>query len=277
MNTPRFFIEPIFINESLQTIACQDAKLVKQVRKVLRLENGNRVDILDGLGHIYHCLLLNSLGQARDLFQARIESKEKLPSFRKTKVTIALPLIKINRFEWALEKLTELGVDTIVPVALQRSVVKLPVNPKNASGKDIDLEYKSKFVRWQKIIQEAAEQCERPAPPQLVSPLRFQDWLAHQQDPAEKSAHTLRIICAERKDVELLETLLYNQKNCPQYCAIALGAEGGFTEEEIKLALSHQFIPASLGPLILRTETAAIYTLAITNALLRFIQTDQSS
>ncbi len=274
MTTPRFFIEPKYINEQDRTVFCQDAKLSKQIRKVLRLGNGDKVDVLDSQDNIYHCLLQIHPRQARDLFQAQIESQEKLASQSKTQIIVGLPLIKINRFEWALEKLTELGVDIIVPIALERSIIKLPSKTANG-GKNHGTEYKSKFTRWQKIIQEASEQCERPTPPQLVPPLRFQDWL-EQYFAQKKSPQTLRLICAERQNVQSLEIVLYNQKTCPQSCAIALGAEGGFTEEEIKLALAHHFIPVSLGPLILRTETAAVYTLVIVNALIRLIQTDPS-
>jgi len=150
-----------------------------------------------------------------------------------------------------------------LPISLQRTIIKLDnENPA---------ESKVKFLRWQKIIQEASEQSERNVPPKLNKPLAFAQWLdqlKNENDPL------LKLICVERQNVAFLEKVLYNQKSLPSSCAIALGAEGGFTEEEIKLALSHQFIPVSLGQLILRSETAAIYTLAIVNALLRFIQKD---
>ncbi len=264
MNIPRFFIEHKHIDIPQGMVLCQDAKLVKQVRKVLRLENGDRLDILDSQGYIYHCLLQIAPGQARDCFQAIIESQEKLLTTSKTKLTVALPLIKTSRFEWALEKLTEIGVDQIVPIALHRSVIKLP-------------EHNSKLLRWQKIVQEASEQSERPTPPQIFEPMTFKHWLENDLkicgDDTDKN---LRIICAERQDVQPLTKLLCNRKSLPTSCAIALGAEGGFTEEEFKLAQCHHFLPVSLGPLILRTETAAIYTLSIVNALLGLIQTDPS-
>ncbi len=265
MNIPRFFIAHQLIKEPTESIALQDAKLIKQIRKVLRLENGSRIDILDGKGNIYHCILqVLTAKQNRELLHAKIESKEYLAHETQTKVTIALPLIKANRFEWAIEKLTELGVDTITPVALSRSVVKLSADEKSAQTK-------SKFIRWQKIVQEAAEQCERPIAPKLSTPISFANWLKSLED---QNPPQLRIICAERQNVQTLESLLYNRINLPSSCAIAFGAEGGFTEEEIKLALCHQFIPVSLGSIILRTETAAIYTLAIVNAFIRIIQQD---
>ena len=281
MNIPRFFINPKYINTEEGTVFCQDAKLAKQIRKVLRLGNGDRLDILDSQGYIYHCILQISPKQSRDCFQAIIEKQEKLPVEKKPQLIVALPLIKIHRFEWALEKLTELGVDKIVPIALHRSIVKLPPNNHANNKNDNDsnnAEHHSKFLRWQKIIQEASEQCERPTPPHLVAPLSFKDWLENDLALDLGEANTsLRIICAERQDVQPLELLLCNQTYMPSTCAIALGAEGGFTEEEFKLALRHQFTPVSLGTRILRTETAAIYTLSIVNALLRLIQKTPSA
>ena len=265
MNTPRFFIDSKFINEASQTITCQDVKLAKQIRKVLRLENGAKIDILDGKGNIYHCLLQGSLSERnKDFLEAKIESKELLTSQSQPKVTIALPLIKPTRFEWALEKLTELGAANIIPIALDRSIVKLSADIQSG-------ESKSKFIRWQKIIQEASEQCERPVPPKLNTPISFKNWL---EELDKQGGSQLRIICIERQIVQPLENLLCNQKILPDTCAIAFGAEGGFSEEEVKLAYSHQFIPVSLGSLILRTETATIYTLGIVNAFLRLIHKD---
>jgi 16S rRNA (uracil1498-N3)-methyltransferase len=265
MTIPRFFIDLKFIDEASRTIVCPDAKLVKQIRKVLRLENGAKLDLLDGKGNIYHCILQNfQFDKNSESFTAVIKDKQSIKNQLETNIAVALPLIKQARFEWALEKLTELGVCEIIPVALDRSVVKLSNNGE-------ETESNSKFLRWQKIVQEAAEQCERSMPPNLARPTSFKTWL--EQLPKNQLSE-LRIICVERQDTQSLENLLYNQKFLPSRCAIAFGAEGGLTEEEIKLALSYQFKPVSLGSLILRTETATIYTLAIVNAFLRLIQKD---
>ena len=265
MNIHRFFIQSSFIDETNQIITCHDSKLVKQIYKVLRLENGDKIDILDGRGNIYHCCLQNlSLQRNREELKAIIEKKEIIPNSSKSKIIIALPLIRNTRFEWALEKLTELEVSSIFPVILDRNQIKSNLDNNNSEGK-------AKFIRWQRIIQEAAEQCERSMLPELNPPILFEEWLNKIDHEAKPQ---LRIICAERKNVEPVEKLLYNQKIVPATCAIAFGAEGGLTEEEIKLSQAHRFIPVSLGPLILRTETATLYTLAIVNAFLRLIQKD---
>ncbi len=253
MTTHRFFIAPQFINEERGEILCQSQKLVKQIRKVLRLENGDQVDVLDGQGNIYHCILANITPKAnRDFFQAKIAGKEKIIEPAGINFTIAMPLIKPSRFEWALEKLTELGVDKIVPIALSRSAIKTQ-------------EF-SKLTRWQKIIQEASEQCERACIPELLAPLAFLDWL-HQYEKGKDGI--LRLICAERRTAQFLTEVLCNrQNNLLSDCAIAVGAAGGFSDEEIQAALTHGFIPVSLGTNILRSETAAIYALSVTKSLL---------
>lgn len=263
MSIPRFFIKPECINEPKGLVICQDAKLIKQIHKVLRLENGAKIDFLNGTGKIYHCILKKlfvRLGNER--LEAHIENIESHSSTEGSKTDIALPLIKINRFEWALEKLTELGINSITPIAFERSIIKL--------SQEKPAESKAKFTRWQKIMLEASEQCERFSPPELQAPSSFKNWLEN----LSTGDRQLRLICTERQNVQPLEKLLYNQKGRAASYAIAIGAEGGFTEEEIKLALEYEFIPVSLGKLILRSETAAVYTLAIVNAFLELIQKD---
>jgi len=256
MTIHRFFIDPQFINEEKGVVLCRSEKLVKQARKVLRLENGDRLDILDGQGNIYHCILENSAANTgRDFFQAKIAGKEKIVEPVRNRFTIALPLIKTNRFEWALEKLTELGVDKIVPIVVSRTIIKAADT--------------SKLTRWRKIIEEAAEQCERSQIPELAPPLEFLYWL---QQYEQTQNNSLPLICAERSQAKPLAEVLYNYKNkqtdSPLNCAIAIGAEGGFTKEEIQAALSRNFAPISLGSQILRSETAAICALAIGKSLL---------
>jgi len=287
MTIHRFLIARQFIDEERGTVRCQSKKLVRQIRKVLRLENGNQVDVLDGQGNVYHCVLQNvRSGVAPDVFQAQITGKEKSIEPVGIRLTIAMPLIKTSRFEWALEKLTELGADKIVPIALSRSVIK--TQPF------------SKLARWRKIIEEATEQCERSRVPELMAPLGFSDWL-HQNEQAQDNA--LRLICIERQTAQSLEEVLCNFRNrqtnsfvgvdcidpwasflrcrgstvstqnrmqsAPTLsCAIAVGAEGGFSEEEIQAALTKNFIPVSLGSHILRSETAAIYALSISTSML---------
>jgi len=281
MTIHRFFIGPESIDEEQGTVLCQSQKLAKQVRKVLRLENGAPLDILDGHGNIYHCILADIIpGAPRDLFQAKIIAKERCTDSASITFTIAMPLIKTNRFEWALEKITELGVNKIVPVALSRSIIK---------GAEL-----LKLTRWRKIIEEAAEQSEHNRSPELTAPLGFINWLEQDKQTQNKS---LRLICVERQSAQTLEEVLYNFSNkqmasrahdceeqsaaprlyarraeetageaAPTYCAIAVGAEGGFTEEEIQSALAHNFVAVSLGPNILRSETAALTALAISRS-----------
>jgi 16S rRNA (uracil1498-N3)-methyltransferase len=255
MTIHRFFIAPQFIHKENGTIVYQSPKLVKQIRKVLRLENGDRLDVLDGNGNIYHCTIENFLPRAsHSFFQAKIISIAKIIEPTGVSFTVAMPLIKLSRFEWAIEKLTELGADKIVPVVLSRSIIKT--------------QECSKLTRWHKIVEEAAEQSERSCPPDVSAPIQFLDWLAHEQT----QNYSLRLICLERHHVQSIAEVLYNFKNMqpiyPVSCAIAVGAEGGFTEEEIEAASMQNFTPVSLGNHILRSETAALSVLAITSSYL---------
>ena len=256
MTIHRFFIAPQYIDEEQGTIGYRSQKLVKQIHKVLRLENGDKIAVLDGRGNIYHCILQSvRLEKGQDFFQAKIISKEKNIESTGINFTVAMPLIKTSRFEWALEKMTELGVDKIIPVTLSRTVIKT--------------EQTSKLTRWCKIIEEAAEQCERLKTPELIAPLQFCDWLAQYEQVQD---NYLRLICIERQATQSLEEALCNfiknQTNTAMSCAIAIGAEGGFSEEEMEAAFRQNFIPVSLGTNILRSETAAIYALSISTSLL---------
>jgi 16S rRNA (uracil1498-N3)-methyltransferase len=250
--------------------------------RVLRLRPADKLDLLDGLGCLYRCSFQACVN---DKITASIDEKVTLADSGLIKVTLALPILKGDRFEWALEKMAEIGVAKILPIILERSVVKptksiygehLSVDSANSNSKN------NRFVRWHSILKEAAEQCERATIPQLVTPISFQNML----DEASTEQYSLKIICAERSDSPHLSQLLsehlqqYQQESdnkslCIQpvlaskpKVIIAVGAEGGFADMEITNAIDSGFIPVSLGPLILRSETAAIYALAIATSCL---------
>jgi 16S rRNA (uracil1498-N3)-methyltransferase len=277
MTVPRFFIPVKAIDRQNERVIHSDGALAKQISKVLRLQPGALVDFLDGTGALYHCRLE---GCDKQSVIASIQSTIEPNSDSGLRVNLALPPLKSGRFEWALEKLTELGVVQIIPILVERSVVKPNQHESRLRGEkdqfDLSLaaekslsaestsELSGKMTRWQSIVKEAAEQCERTVLPQLVPPLLFADFLRAEQNARPKS---VRFICAERSTGHSLAETLCNQlQACSegiQDITIAIGAEGGFTEHELTAASAAGFVPVSLGKLILRAETAAIYALAI--------------
>ena len=159
-------------------------------------------------------------------------------------VTLALAVFKFDRFEWAVEKSTELGVSKIVPVVAQRTDSHLAT----AAGKRVD--------RWRRIAREAAEQSRRLAVPELSDPIKLKAYLA-----AEHAAS--RVVLAENeKEVQLRDLLEGNSE-----VTLAIGPEGGWADGDLEQFANSGWTAASLGSTILRAETAAIAALAVVQAL----------
>ncbi len=158
-------------------------------------------------------------------------------------ITLLLAVFKFDRMEWAIEKCTELNVTAIVPVMARRTEKHLAA----AAEKRVE--------RWRRIAREAAEQSRRAAPPEIADPVKLADALTRQDAQ-------LRIVLAEsEKEVGLAEVLgaRLNAKSI----ALAVGPEGGWTNEELQSFDKAGWIAASLGVTILRAETAAIAGLAV--------------
>jgi 16S rRNA (uracil1498-N3)-methyltransferase len=159
-------------------------------------------------------------------------------------LTLALSLIKPARFEQALEKAAELGVSCLSPLITHRCTIRL-----NAARR------KEKPVRWQRIADEAAQQCGRSIR-MLVEPIRpFADWLKLPDKPK------MLIPTLAGETVSLSQTLQTLSPMEP--LAVLIGPEGDFTPQEVQLAVDCGAIPVSLGPLTLRSETAAIALVSI--------------
>ncbi len=253
MRVPRFFIPVKDIDLQNKQISSGQIQLCKQIEKVLRLHIGDRVDFLDGQGSLYCCQIthLDKHG-----LKASIKENQQIEKLRLPFTNIALPLLKNGRFEWALEKLTEIGVAKISPVIFDRSVVK------SDFGEEDQTRLETKMVRWQTISKEASEQCERGTIPQLVPPLPLLQFLT---ENANSKNTSLNIICSERSGASSLQMILGNHKalSANSQIVIIVGPEGGLTSQEIEAANASGFLCASLGDLILRSETAAIYALAV--------------
>jgi 16S rRNA (uracil1498-N3)-methyltransferase len=159
------------------------------------------------------------------------------------RVTVYLSIFKFDRMEWALEKLTELGVERIVPVMAQRTEQHLA----RAAEKRVE--------RWRKLVHEAAQQSRRIAPPEITGPMALNQAIA--------SESATRIVLSEEEDRMPLRELL---AGCKPPLALAFGPEGGWSPPELATFNDNAWQAASLGPTILRAETAAIAALAVAMA-----------
>jgi 16S rRNA (uracil1498-N3)-methyltransferase len=205
---------------------------------VLRAQAGQQYELSDG-ARVY-------LGRIESVTRDRVEFAllEELPAYEPpVRTTLLLSVVKFDAFEWAIEKATELGVSGIVPLAAARSKKGLLA----AAAKRAE--------RWQKIILEAAQQSRRVRLPAL-QPLT--------KPEAAFSSHraALSVFLSERTDAPPLRQVLEGASATASEAALAIGPEGGWTDDEVGLAITAGFQEASLGRLILRTETAVVAALA---------------
>ncbi len=160
-------------------------------------------------------------------------------------ISVYLSIFKFDRMEWALEKLTELGVARIHPMIASRTEAHLA----KAAEKRLD--------RWQRIAREASQQSRRLAPPEISAPANLKNAIA----PVEGS----RIVLSEYEESVSLKSALA-ERTPP--LALAFGPEGGWTEKEAELFRQSGWMSASLGNTILRAETAAIAAVAVASSFL---------
>jgi len=204
--------------------------------RVLRAQTGQLYELSDGervwLGRI------ESVGRDRVQFALVEELAAVQPG---VDVMLLLAVVKFDAFEWAIEKATELGVSTIVPLAAQRSEKALLA----AAAKRAE--------RWKKILLEASQQSRRVRVPVLGELVRSESAFASCKDG-------LRVMLSERATASPLRKVLESRRDIK--AILAIGPEGGWTDEEFEAAHGCGYQEASLGPLILRTETAVVTALA---------------
>ena len=236
--THRFFIPPNHITPPLVTLP---EDVAHQVRSVLRLHPGTEILLLDGTGSAWPAIVTKI---DKKMVQVQVEGRQPVESEPALRLTLYQGVLKGQKFEWILQKGTELGVSSFVPVICQRSIIREP----EAIHK--------KFGRWQEIIREAAEQSGRGKLPQLAPAMRLAEALQQAQ------ASALQVMpWEEARETTLKATLRQAQE---QSVALFIGPEGGFTKEEANLAQAQGVRLVTLGPRILRAETA---TLAVCAAI----------
>lgn len=238
----RFFVDRKNIIEDLKRIILDDSEDVKHITKVLRLAEEDILEICDGEKGIYTTKILS-------LSKTRIELKvlEKFFSDAEPPIEVTLfqGIPKGTKMETIIQKCTELGIHSIIPLNTARTVVQL-------KGKKEEVK---KIERWQKIAEEAAKQSKRGIIPQIGLPINFS------QLQAVLPLFDLVIISYE-KETELGLRRLLREKSGKKKIAIIIGPEGGFEETEIQLAKELGSMSVSLGKRILRTETAGFVVLS---------------
>lgn len=213
-----------------------------QVCHVLRLEPGDTIVVLDDSGTEYD-VTLTAVSRTETVGQ--VIARRRAPGEPGAEVTLFQSLLVREKFEWVLQKGTEVGVTQFVPVLTERSLVRTKTIEQN------------KMDRWQRILTEAAEQSHRGHIPELAPILPFDQALLRLRD------FDRFLIAAPSEGAMMLRDALQGITRSPASVAVMIGPEGGFTEEEVAWARDNGVVPISLGPRILRTETAAIVACAL--------------
>ena len=229
-----------FVGQFIDRTAVIDGDTAHHLGRVLRAQVGQLYELSDGIA-VW-------LGRIESVSRDRIQFAllEEIPAHPPAvDIILLLSIVKFDAFEWAIEKATELGVGMIVPVAASRSEKALLA----ASGKRLD--------RWEKLLVEASQQSRRVRVPAISSPLRLRETF--------NEAYPLgaKVILSERSNAPALRDVL--SAVTVSQATLAIGPEGGWTDEELSMAEAVGFREASLGKLILRTETAVVAALACMN------------
>jgi len=239
MSVNRFFIAASSIAGDRVRLSPEQSH---QVCHVLRLKPGDTIVVLDDSGTEYD-VTLTAVSRTQTLGQ--VTGRRRAPGEPTAEVTLFQSLLVREKFEWVLQKGTEVGVTQFVPVLTERSLVRTKTIEQN------------KLDRWQRILTEAAEQSHRGRVPQLEPILPFDQAILRPRD------FDRFLIAAPSDGATTLRDALQGITRSPASVAVMIGPEGGFTEEEVARARDKGVVPISLGSRILRTETAAIVACAL--------------
>ena len=219
----------------------------QHLARVLRAEPGMNADVVAG-GRVFHAeMAAVAPNEVRFNLISEIEADPALP------ITLVMSIYKFDHMEWAIEKAVELGLAAIVPVIARRT------------DKHLALAASKRAQRWRRIAHEAAQQSRRSDVPAILDPLSLAERL-------RSSGRGIRIVLAEQERTTTLRAILEEAVAAAQnempVLEIAVGPEGGWAPEEEALFDANGWRAASLGPRILRAETAAIAALAVVASFL---------
>ncbi len=237
---PVFFLPPDLITPPIVTIT---GELLTHVRDSLRMTVGEPLLIADGQGRRYRTEVTAVTKQA---VVARILEAVPAPVAQAPSLTLAQALLKGEKMDWVIQKATELGVAAIVPLQCRHSMVQ----PKpDRIG--------SQTARWQRIALEAAQQSEQWLVPTVMPPLTMERFF----NSIEVSS--LHLILMERRETAMNLSTTDLPASRQDSITLSIGPEGGWAREETAEAEKRGVVPITLGPAILRAETAAIVAVGI--------------
>ncbi len=235
MRIPRLFID-IDLSSGDQISLAKDKS--HHLSHVLRMRSGDAIKLFNNAGYEFESTILELTKK-----NAKVQIKEsvKIDNESPLKITLCLGIARGQHMDYSIQKAVELGVHKIIPVMSEFSNVKL-----------LDDRVKNKMTHWNNIIINATEQCGRSRLTQLLEPISFRECVVFE-------ASTTRFILHPGSQKAMPEITVENNE-----LLIIIGPEGGFSDTEVKEAIEKNMVPISLGPRILRAETAVVS--AVSNA-----------
>jgi 16S rRNA (uracil1498-N3)-methyltransferase len=236
----RFYASPESVKGKSIFISAEEAHHIVDVMRVRKTDS---VVVFDGTGKEYIGFVkeVNLDHLVVEILEERIPAQEKLPA-----ISLIQAMPKKDKMDYIVEKATELGVHSVIPVITDRTIVKWDQAKRG-----------SHVSRWRKISREAAKQCGRLDLPKIFDIKDFSEVIKDADD------YDLKLIAALSNRAEMLKDALADSK--ARKIVVAIGPEGDFTSEEVKLAKAAGFRLISLGSRVLKSDTAALAVLSILN------------
>jgi 16S rRNA (uracil1498-N3)-methyltransferase len=241
----RFYISPESWDPGALTLTGSEAH---HARDVLRMKSGDKLVLFNGDGHEITAEIVDV--SADEILLRKLHEAETLPL--RCRIVLGQAIPKGKNIELIVQKAVEIGAAEIAPIISDRTIVQ--VDSESAAQKQ---------SKWQQIAIEAAKQCGQNWLPRVHTPRKLGDFFSK----ASEQAFDLRLIGSLQPDAQHLKKILAEysneHRNRPRSVLMLIGPEGDFTPAELSLARRHGCQPITLGPIILRVETATIYCLSI--------------
>ncbi|MCS1410500.1 MAG: Ribosomal RNA small subunit methyltransferase E [Verrucomicrobia subdivision 3 bacterium] len=243
----RFFLPASRCRETTVELSERDTK---HAAKVLRLKEKDRFSVLDGQG----CELLCQVQKVhKQSVQGKVLSRNTLPALG-YELSLVQAVTKGKSMDLIIQKATELGCRTIIPVISERTVTQCD-----------ESDSRSKQEKWQTIAVEAMKQCGQGWLPEILPPLSLRALFSGSSLPKDRLSLLASLQPAALHPRKHLEAYQTEHGHPPSQMTVWIGPEGDFTPAEINTIKGSGVLPITLGPLILRSETAAIYALSVLN------------
>lgn len=243
MSLPRFFCNAHKL--ALGALINLPESAANHAARALRMQVGDKAHLFNGDGHDYVCEIISI---KKGEVVVKINDCLAVASESPLKIILVQAISSGDRMDYTIQKAVEMGVTHIQPIASQRSVVKL-------SGDRAE----KRVEHWQNVVISACEQSGRAIVPEVAKPLSLANWLG--------SLNAEQASCMKLTLSPHASQNLHEMTKPEGDIYLLIGAEGGFTEDEVSLASTQGFVPARLGNRVLRTETAALAAIAAMQTL----------